>query len=219
MLKTAITSEIYEYCQKKGVRESAELYELRQETSQLSNAQMQIVPLQGATLAMLAQLLNVQNYLEIGVFTGYSALWVAQALPSAARIIALDINDEHLPLATKYWSKAGMTEKIQVTIAPAIVTLQQLQKEGYVFDMVFIDANKSEYLDYYELCLQLLRPGGLIVIDNVLMYGQVLQPNPDKKYVRVLQQLNDLISSDPRVDTCMLPIGDGFTLARKKDNR
>lgn len=218
MLKTPISAEIYAYCHAKGVRESRELQELRRETSLLANAQMQIIPLQGATLAMLAQLVGAKKYLEIGMFTGYSALWVAQALPTA-EIITLDISDVHLPLAQKYWSQAGVATNIEVKIAPATTTLQQLQNESQLFDMAFIDANKAEYLDYYELCLQLIRPGGLIVIDNVLMYGQVLETNPDKKYVRVLQQLNDLIANDPRVEICMLPIGDGFTLARKKDNK
>lgn len=218
MLKTPITAEIYAYCYAKGVRESRELQELRRETSLLANAQMQITPLQGATLAMLAQLVGAKKYLEIGMFTGYSALWVAQALPTA-EIITLDISDVHLPLAQKYWSQAGVAANIEVRIAPAVTTLQQLHDQPQLFDMAFIDANKAEYLDYYELCLQLIRPGGLIVIDNVLMYGQVLEANPDKKYVRVLQQLNDLIANDPRVEICMLPIGDGFTLARKKDNK
>lgn len=219
MLKTPISAEIYAYCHAKGVRESRELQELRRETSLLANAQMQITPLQGATLAMLAQLVGVRKYLEIGMFTGYSALWVAQALQDTVKLITLDISDTHLPLAQKYWSQAGVAANIEVKIAPAVTTLQQLHNQSQLFDMAFIDANKAEYLDYYELCLQLIRPGGLIVIDNVLMYGQVLEANPDKKYVRVLQQLNDLISNDPRVEICMLPIGDGFTLARKKDNK
>lgn len=219
MLKTPITAEIYAYCHTKGVRESRELQELRRETSLLANAQMQITPLQGATLAMLAQLVGAKKYLEIGMFTGYSALWVAQALPDTIKLITLDISDVHLPLAQKYWSQAGVATNIEVRVAPAVTTLQQLHDQSQLFDMAFIDANKAEYLDYYELCLQLIRPGGLIVIDNVLMYGQVLETNPDKKYVRVLQQLNDLIANDPRVEICMLPIGDGFTLARKKDNK
>jgi predicted O-methyltransferase YrrM len=217
MQKGALTPDLHKYCLDYGVREHALLRELRLESDKLSNSQMLISPDQGAFMAQLARLMSAKNYLEIGVFTGYSTLWMALAMPNDAKITALDINDKHLQAANAYWQRAGVTEKITTIIAPAAESLIALQQTNAVYDIAFIDANKSEYVDYYEACLRLVRPGGLIIIDNVLMYGQVLEDNPRKNYVRVLQELNDLIYHDDRVDICMLAIGDGMTLARKKD--
>ena len=214
MLKDSFTAEQQQYCQAKGVREHPVLAQLRAKTKLLTNHQIQITPEQGAFMALLAQLTNAKNYLEIGTFTGYSTLWMALALPEDATITALDISDQHLNLARSHWHAAGVNAKITTMIAPATASLQQLVANYY--DFAFIDANKAAYIDYYEYCLKLVRPGGLIIIDNVLMYGQVLEAEPKKKYIKVLQRLNDLIYSDPRVDICMLTIGDGMTLARKK---
>ncbi len=219
MTKTQLTSELYNYCLEKGVREHPELLKLRQATANLANKQMLITPDQGAFMALLAKLISAKKYLEIGLFTGYSALWMALAMPIDAKITALDISDEHLDLAKKHWQQANVEDKINVVIAPAEATLARLlYQEINSFDIALIDANKSSYIDYYEYCLKLVRPGGLIVIDNVLMYGGVLEANPVKNYIKVLQRLNDLIVNDDRVDICLLPIGDGMTLARKKDN-
>lgn len=217
MQKGALTPDLHKYCVDYGVREHVLLRELRLESDKLSNSQMLISPDQGAFMAQLARLMSAKSYLEIGIFTGYSALWMALAMPNDAKITALDINDRHLQAANAYWQRAGVIEKISTIIAPAAESLAVLQQAGHVYDIAFIDANKSEYVDYYEACLRLVRPGGLIIIDNVLMYGQVLEDNPRKNYVRVLQELNDLIYHDDRVDICMLAIGDGMTLARKKD--
>ncbi|RTL12153.1 MAG: methyltransferase domain-containing protein [Neisseriaceae bacterium] len=217
MHKAVLAPDLYCYCLKYGVREHPALQELRLESSKLSNSQMLISPDQGAFMAQLARLISAKSYLEVGVFTGYSTLWMALAMPSNAKITALDISDEHLSLANAYWQRAGVAEKITAIIAPAADSLLSLQQANEVYDFAFIDANKSEYIDYYEACLRLVRPGGLIVIDNVLMYGQVLEESPRKNYVNTLKKLNDLIYHDERVDICMLAIGDGMTLARKKD--
>jgi caffeoyl-CoA O-methyltransferase len=219
MPKTTISEELYDYNLKYGVRENATLTKLRLATSLLPNSQMQISPDQGALLALLAQICEVNTFLEIGTFTGYSCLWVAQALAKNAKITTLDLSDQHLALALQHWQEAGVANKIEPLIAPAKESLTTLIAKRCSYDMAFIDANKAEYIDYYELCLELIRPGGLIVIDNVFMYGQVLEAEPDKNYVKTLQKLNELIRNDQRVDICMLAIGDGMTLARKKKDK
>lgn len=217
MPKTIITDELYQYCLDKGVREHPALVSLRQQTKvQLENSQMLISPEQGAFLAMLIRLMNVSSYLEVGVFTGYSALWAALALPETGKIVALDISDEHSALAESAWHAAKVRYKIEYIVAPAKESMQSFIAKGESFDLIFIDANKSQYLEYYELALQLVPSGGLIMIDNVFMYGQVLEDNAKKAYIKTLQKLNDLIKDDPRVDISMLPFGDGITLARKK---
>ncbi|AUR51520.1 O-methyltransferase [Aquella oligotrophica] len=217
MPKTVITDELYQYCLDKGVREHPALVSLRQQTqAQLKNSQMLISPEHGAFLAMLIKLMNVNSYLEVGVFTGYSTLWAALSLPETGKIVALDISAEHKVMAESAWDAAKIRDKIEYIISPAKESMQSLIAKGESFDLVFIDANKSQYLEYYELALQLVSSGGLIMIDNVLMYGQVLENTPAKTYIKTLQKLNDLIKEDPRVDICMLPFGDGITLARKK---
>ncbi len=217
MQKAALTTDLYRYCLEHGVREHAILQELRLESAKLSNSQMLISPDQGAFMAQLARLMSAKKYLEIGVFTGYSTLWMALAMPNNAKITALDISGEHLQFANTFWQRAGVAEKITTITAPAAESLLSLQQSSEVYDFAFIDANKSQYVDYYEACLRLVRPGGLIVVDNVLMYGQVLEETPRKNYIKTLQKLNDIIYHDKRVDICMLAIGDGMTLARKKD--
>lgn len=217
MPKTIITDELYQYCLDRGVREHPALVSLRQQTKvQLENSQMLISPEQGAFLAMLIRLMNVNSYLEVGVFTGYSALWAALALPETGKIVALDISDEHSALAESAWYAAKVRHKIEYIVAPAKESMQSFIAKGESFDLIFIDANKSQYLEYYELALQLVPSGGLIMIDNVFMYGQVLEDSSKKAYIKTLQKLNDLIKNDPRVDISMLPFGDGITLARKK---
>lgn len=221
MLKTPITPEIIDYCQEHGCRESSALKELRAETLNLPNAQMLITPLQGAFLKLLVEMVNPQQIIEVGMFTGYSALWMASGLKSRlnpeASLITLDISNQHLELAKSYWRKAGVDNQITALLAPADISMQRMLDSGLVADMVFIDANKAQYLEYYELAIKLLRPGGIVVIDNVLMYGQVLETNPDKNYIKTLQQLNQLIRDDQRVTISMLPVGDGITIARKKE--
>lgn len=219
MLKSQLTDELHQYCLTYGVREHPVLVKLRQESEKFSNKQMLISPDQGALMAMLAQLMNAQSYLEIGTFTGYSTLWMALAMPVDAQITTIDLSARHLDLAQTYWQEAQVSTKITPLIAPAEQSLQQLcgEKSNY-FDIALIDANKSQYIEYYELCLNLVRPGGLIIIDNVLMYAQVLEDNPRKNYVKILQTLNRMLKDDSRIDLCLLPVGDGMTLARKRTN-
>lgn len=217
MVKSQLTDELYQYCLKYGVREHPTLSRLREESEKFSNRQMLITPDQGALMSMLARLMNAQSYLEIGTFTGYSTLWMALAMPENAQIMTIDLSARHLELAKKYWDEAKVANKITTLIAPAEQRLQQLCSEkSDFFDIVLIDANKSQYIEYYELCLKLIRPGGLIIIDNVLMYAQVLEENPRKNYVKILQTLNQMLKDDHRIDLCLLPIGDGITLARKR---
>lgn len=218
MLKTQISEDIINYCNDKGTRESIALQCLRQESLKLSNSQMIITQLQGAFLKLLVQIARAKNILEIGTLTGYSALWLASGLPSDGQLITLDILDRHLELAQKHWRMAGYEHKIKPIIAPALESLVNLQNDGHKFDMVFIDANKTEYVEYYEKSLEIVVDGGLILIDNVLMYGKVLENTPPKNYIKVLKELNDIIKTDERVDICMLPIGDGITIARKKES-
>lgn len=217
MVKSQLTDELHQYCLKYGVREHPILARLRHESEKLSNRQMLITPDQGALMAMIAQLMNAQSYLEIGTFTGYSTLWMALAMPKNAQITTLDLSARHLAMAQSYWDEAGVANKVSTIIAPAEQSLQQLcaEKSNY-FDIALIDANKSQYIEYYELCLKLVRPGGLIIIDNVLMYAQVLEENPRKNYVKILQTLNQMLKDDSRIDLCLLPVGDGMTLARKR---
>lgn len=217
MLKTQISEDIINYCNEKGTRESEALQHLRNESLSLSNSQMLITQLQGAFLKLLVQIARAKNVLEIGTLTGYSALWLASGLPHDGQLITLDILDRHLALAQKHWQMAGFEHKIKPIIAPALESLAYLQNNGHKFDIIFIDANKTEYIEYYEKSLELLVDGGLILIDNVLMYGKVLENPPPKNYIKVLQELNNLIKTDNRVDICMLPIGDGITIARKKE--
>lgn len=218
-LKTEINEEIIEYCNIYGVRETNELKNLRLKTLELSNNQMLITPVQGAFLKLLVQISQAKNILEIGMFTGYSALWMSLGLPINGKLVTLDINDAHLDLAKTFWELAGVNDKITPIIGEASTSIQNLTQSKQQFDLIFIDANKADYIEYYNSAIKILNPNGLIIIDNVFMYGQVLEQSPQKKYVMVLQQLNTLIQNDDRVDICMLPIGDGLTLARKKDSK
>lgn len=217
MSKIELNTELLNYCVEHGVRENETLRQLRKATSELSNRQMLITPDQGALMAMIARIMNAKRYLEIGMFTGYSALWMALSMPKDAYIATLDINDKYLHLAQEYWTNADVADKITPLIGAATSSLEQMiAAKTELFDIAFVDANKSQYIEYYEMCLQLVRPGGMIIIDNVLMYGQILEESPRKNYVKILQKLNKLLKDDNRVDICLLPIGDGMTLAQKR---
>jgi predicted O-methyltransferase YrrM len=179
---------------------------------------MQIAPEQGQFLAMLAKLINAKRALEIGTFYGYSALWVALALPKDGRLVACDINDEWTAIARRYWERAGVADKIELRLGLATDTLRALEREAMAgsFDLAFIDADKSGYDEYYEQSLHLLRPGGVIVFDNVLWSGRVADPRVRDADTRALRALNTKIAADDRVDKVMVTIGDGMTVARKK---
>jgi predicted O-methyltransferase YrrM len=193
------------------------LAQLREVTGKMPNAMMQVAPEQGAFLAFLVRLIGAKDTLEVGTFTGYSALAVALALPPDGRVVACDVNEEWTSLGRKHWEKAGVADKIDLRLGPAIETLKGLTREGLTghFDFVFVDALKTEYDDYYELALPLLRKNGLIAFDNMLWSGKVADPKVTDADTNLLRALNAKIAGDKRVDPVLLPIGDGMLVARK----
>ncbi len=213
-----LTPKLYDYLLNVSLREHPVLQELRAMTAQLPAARMQISPEQGQFMALLIQLLDAKKTLDIGTFTGYSALVVALAMPNEGSVIACDVSREWTNKALTYWEKAGVANKIQLKIAPALETLQKLIENGEsgTFDFVFIDADKKNYLNYYEHALTLLRPGGLIAIDNVLWDGRVADENNQEPETQAIRAVNESIKHDVRVTFSLLPIGDGLMLARKK---
>ncbi len=213
-----LTPELYTYLLDVSLRESDLLQELRERTRQMPEARMQIAPDQGQFMTLLARLLGVRKALEIGVFTGYSALCVAAALPADGRLIACDISAEYTRIAQEYWARAGVADRIDLRLAPASETLAALLAEGAAgsFDLAFIDADKTGYAGYYEQCLALLRPGGLIVVDNVLWNGRVLDTASADEDTRAIQAFNRRIHKDVRVDLSLVPVGDGLSLLRKR---
>lgn len=213
-----IGDDLWEYMRRVTLRESALLRRLREETAQYPNSSFQISAEQGQFMGLLMHLIRARRTIEIGVYTGYSALAVAQALPDDGRIIACDINDEWTSVARRYWREAGVAQKIDLRLAPALATLDGLiaSGQGNQFDFVFIDADKTNYGNYYERALVLLRPGGLIAIDNVLWYGRVIDASFDDADTRAIRAFNQQLTNDDRVWLSMLPVRDGLTLACKK---
>jgi predicted O-methyltransferase YrrM len=213
-----LDKNLYDYLLSVSVREPEILTQLRQETAQHPMSEMQIAPEQGQFMTLLVQLIGAKKTLDIGVFTGYSSLVVALALPPEGRIVACDTSEEYTAIARRYWQQAGVADKIELHIAPAIETLDRLLAEGEAntFDFAFIDADKSNYDNYYERSLQLVRPGGLIAIDNVLWSGRVADPqNQDNRTSRI-RAFNQKLHQDPRVTISLVPIADGLTLALKR---
>jgi predicted O-methyltransferase YrrM len=208
---------LYRYVVDHSVREHPTQRALREATGSHPYAGMQIGPEQGQLMALLARLIGARQAIEIGVFTGYSALAVALALPDDGKLLACDISAEFTAVGRPHWAAAGVAHKIDLRIAPALQTLDAELARGAVgtYDFAFIDADKTGYDAYYERCLQLLRAGGLITIDNVLWGGSVAKP-ADSDDTRALQALNDKLHHDERIDLSLLPIGDGLTLARKR---
>jgi predicted O-methyltransferase YrrM len=200
------------------VREHPVLSQLRAETAKLPHAGMQIGADQGQFMALLAKLIGARRCIEVGVFTGYSSLAVALALPDDGRIIACDVSEEWTAIARRHWEKAGVAKKIDLRLGRATATLDQLLAEGGEgrYDFAFIDADKTSYRDYFERCLRLLRANGLIAIDNTLWSGDVADPSNTKPDTVALRELNDALHRDERVDIALLPLGDGVTLARKR---
>ena len=207
-----LTDALRSYVWQVGVREPDVLRRLREETASLPMAQMQISPEQGAFMAMLVRLIDARRCLEIGTFTGYSSTAVALALPDDGRITCCDVSVEWTDVARRYWADAGVADKIDLRLGPAIETLQGLEEGS--FDFAFIDADKPSYDAYYERALRLVRRGGLIAIDNVLWGGRVIDESDQSEQTLVIRRLNDKIATDDRVDQVLLPIGDGLTLAR-----
>ena len=212
-----LTEELYEYMLSVSLREPDVLQELRLETARDEHANMQISPEQGQFMALLVKLLGARKTLDIGVYTGYSSLCIGLALPQDGRVIACDLNREWTDIAKRYWLKAGVADKIELRLAPAQQTLENLvtEKKTASFDFAFIDADKKNYDMYYEYCLKLIRPGGLIAIDNVLWDGAVADEAADDPDTLAIRALNSKIHADSRVEISLVPVADGLTLARK----
>jgi caffeoyl-CoA O-methyltransferase len=201
-----------------GVREPDILKRLREETALLPQHSMQIAPEQGAFMAMLVSLIGARRCIELGTFTGYSSLAVALALPPDGRIICCDVSERWTSVARRYWAEAGVADRVELRLGPALETLDVLLSEGAggTFDFAFVDAAKDEYPAYHERLIELLRSGGLIVYDNVFWGGEVIDPSVDDEDVRGVRRLNALLATDERVSISMIPLADGLTLARKR---
>lgn len=214
----AVTDEIQDYLARVTVREPEPFRRLRAETATMENAGMQIAPEQGQFMALLVELTGARRALEIGTFTGYSALWVATALPPGGRLVCCDTERAWTDIAQRYWTEAGVAGKIDLRLGPALDTLDALLAEGAAgtFDFAFIDADKPNYDNYYERVLRLLRSGGLVALDNALSDGRVAAPRPDDPKARAMDQLNRKICQDERVTCSLVPIADGLMLARKR---
>ena len=210
-----LTNDLRNYLQEKGMQEHKVLTELKEETARIPESVMQICPEQEVIMANLIRLMSAMKTIEIGTFTGYSALAVALALPEDGEIIACDISEEWTSLGIKKWEKAGVRNKIDLRIAPALETLEDLLGQGQegAFDFAFIDADKANYLDYYKICLKLVRKGGVIAIDNVLWSGAVIQNDINDIDTVAIRDLNDYLVQDERVALSMVPVGDGLTIA------
>jgi caffeoyl-CoA O-methyltransferase len=208
----------YQYLVNTSVRETDVARRLREETQQMPMAQMQIGPDQGQFLQLLVQLIKARRTLEVGVFTGYSSLWVATGLPEDGEIIACDVSEEYTSVARRYWKEANVDQKIDLRLHPALETLDELLDNGQAgtFDFAFIDADKTNYDKYYERVLKLVRPGGLIAIDNTIWSGRVADPKEVDKDTVALRELNEKLYRDERVALSMLSVGDGLTLAMRK---
>jgi predicted O-methyltransferase YrrM len=213
-----LSPKLSDYVLSTSLRETEPLRRLREETASMPMAGMQIAPEQGQFMALLARLIGAKQYLEIGTFTGYSTLAVALALPFEGRVLACDVNPETTAVAQRYWTSAGVAGKIELRLAPAIETLDKLIAQGQAgrFDLAFIDADKENYDAYYERVLRLVRPGGVILIDNVLWGGDVADPRKTDAETMALRALNEKLHGDERVDLSLLPLADGLTLLRKR---
>lgn len=213
-----LDDRLYDYLLRASLREHPLLARLRTETAAHPRVSMQIAPEQGQFMALLARLLGAQRCIEVGVFTGYSSLALALALPPEGRIVACDISEEYTAVARRYWAEAGVAEKIDLRLAPALETLDALLAAGQQgrYDFAFIDADKEAYADYYERSLRLLRPGGLIAVDNTLWDGAVADPADDEPDTVAIRAFNARLHCDERIDLSLVPIGDGLTLARKR---
>ncbi len=206
-----------QYFERVGVREPPLFTQLREETAKLPMARMQIAPDEGQFLDLLLAIIAPKRCIEVGVFTGYSSLITALALPDDGYLLACDVNEEWTDIAQRYWKQAGVRSRIDLRIAPAIETLdEELATNAGTYDFAFIDADKENYIEYYERCLKLIRPAGLIAVDNTLWSGRVADPSVNDKDTVAIRAFNDHVRKDQRVDFCLVPIADGLTLARKR---
>lgn len=209
---------LLDYVVERTVREAPQLAALRRATETLPQGWWQISPLQAQFMAMLAKIAGVRRYLEVGTFTGYGTLSIALSLPEDGEIVTCDVEEDFVGIGRPFWRAAGVADRIEVRIAPALETLPALIGEGRAgsFDMVFLDADKKHYPAYYEHCLELVRPGGIVLIDNILRNGTVIDPDNTERATRAIRTLNDRLKDDRRVDLTMLPFADGIAIARKR---
>ncbi len=214
----SIDDRLYDYLCDVSVDESELLHQLREETAQLEYSVMQISPEQGQFMALLMKLMGATRAIEIGTFTGYSSICIASAMPENGKLICCDISPQWTGIAEKYWALAGLENKIDLHIQPAEKTLKMLLNEGgeRSFDFIFIDADKQNYIMYYEMALQLLKKGGMIAVDNTLWSGAVADPENTEAGTRAIRRFNDMVKKDTRVSKSLLTIGDGLTLVLKE---
>ena len=213
-----VDERLYQYILDNSLRESEVQKRLRAATADMEWSIMQISPEQGQFMALLVKLTQAKRIIEIGTFTGYSALSMALALPDDGQIVCCDVSDEWTSVGVPFWHEAGVADQIDLKIAPALETLDALcNDDAPAFDMAFIDADKDNYVNYYERCLALVRPGGLIMFDNVLWNGSVANPEKNDTDTNAIRELNAALHHDPRIDLSLVPIGDGLTLARVRD--
>jgi caffeoyl-CoA O-methyltransferase len=214
---TTLTPELHAYAIEHGARQDGVLRRLAEETErELSDvAIMQIAPDQGAFMTLLVRLMGARRALELGTFTGYSAICIARGLPPDGVLVTCDVNDDWARIARRYWEEAGVADRIDLRLGPALETLRRLPADE-PFDFAFVDADKAEYPDYYEECLRVLRPGGLVMLDNVFRGGTVLDGSDDDPRNRATREVNERIATDERVDVAMIAVADGLTLARKR---
>ncbi|MGI9657807.1 MAG: O-methyltransferase [Gaiellaceae bacterium] len=213
-----ITDELHEYLMRETVDEPEVLRRLREETATLPNSEMQLLPEQGQLLRWLVELIGARRTLEVGTFTGYSAACVALAMGEEGRVVACDISEEWTQIARRYWQEAGVTSRIDLRLGPAVDTLESLLAEGSAgsMDFAFIDADKNSYPRYYELCLELVREGGVVAIDNALWRGRVADAEHTDGETEAVRAVTRRVFSDTRVSATLMPIGDGLILARKR---
>ena len=214
----ALDDRLYDYLLAHSLREPEALAKLRAETASHPKVNMQIAPEQGQFMQMLVRLTGARRAIEVGVFTGYSSLAVALAMPADGKLLACDVSEEFTAIARRHWESAGVAGRIELVLAEALQTLDARLAAGEsgFYDFAFIDADKTNYLAYYERLMNLVRPGGLIVVDNTLWGGEVANPGNRDEDTVALREFNDVLLGDPRIDLSLLPLGDGLTLARRR---
>jgi caffeoyl-CoA O-methyltransferase len=213
-----IDEALNDYLRDISVRETEVMTDLRERTAEMEAANMQISSEQGALMTLLVELMGVERAVEVGTFTGYSALCIARAMAADGELICCDVDEEWTSIAQDYWARAGLDDRIRLELRPALETLEALIDDGQAdsFDFAFVDADKENYVEYYDRCMTLVRPGGLLAFDNVLWSGSVVNPDDDDASTRAIRRLNETIADDERVTPSMVPIGDGLLLARKR---
>ena len=211
-----LNDQLQAYVLSWGIREPTELKAVREETARLAGGHMMLAPEEAQLVGMLAKLVGAKRYLEIGTFTGYSTLAMAMALPQDGQIVACELEQRFIDIARTHWIHAGVADKIEVRLGPALDAIEKLSAEGTTpFDIAFIDADKENTLAYYEKCMPLVRPNGLILIDNTLWHGAVADPDDTSAATQAIRDVNRRVHEDPRVEMVLVPVGDGLTIARK----